>query len=124
MSAHSSSTCDATSGLDADDVHRVVYALLLLGIIAATEQRPAPLFELDVPFLAQEPAPAPPPPRPVPAKAAVDAATADDVMAAYLDGKEMPDRDQLAFGPHDEVALVIGKAPAAVPDRFDFPEGY
>ncbi len=114
----------AGSALDADDIHRVVYALLLLGIVEATEQRPAPLFELDIPFLAQEP-PAPPPrPVPVPVRAAApDAATPDEVMAAYMTYRRKDAFDLLGVsdsdGPLQFVRAFLALADRFLPSKFD-----
>lgn len=88
----------STSGVAADDVNRIAYALLLLGVVMVTE-RPVrampPPVELEHPFRARPPAavpsavvppvPAPPQHRAIePQKPAVAPATAEEVMASYL----------------------------------------
>jgi len=113
----------ATSAHDADDVNRVVYALLLLGIVSASEQRPAPLFELDIPFLPQEP-PAPAPrPAPAPVKVPTGAATPDEVMDAYLTYRRKDAFDLLGVadsdGPLQFVRAFLAMADKFLPSKFD-----
>lgn len=82
----------AASGVAEDDLNRMLYALLLLGVIALTEERmmAVPHFELDHPFqekTVEKPAPAPPPPPRPPVTAAAKRPTeaaGDEVIATYL----------------------------------------
>lgn len=70
----------ATLGIAEDDLHRLIYALLLVGVIAFSEERVAPRFELDQPIVEKPAVVAPP--APVPPKR--DPAIADEIMAAVL----------------------------------------
>jgi hypothetical protein len=67
----------AKSGVDPDDVNRIVAALLLLGTLTITD-RPVPYMP---PFQAKAPAPVSVAPPPV---AAIPPVATDEVMAAYL----------------------------------------
>jgi hypothetical protein len=131
---------DLTGELDTDDLHRTVYALLLLGIIDTTFQsRPeAPRFELDHPFAlgnpfvttGEEEVPVEvsldsiqtepePPPTPVPAHE-----PPETVLSAFLSYRRKDAFDLLEL---DESvgAMQIVKAYLAMADRFlpsRFPE--
>ena len=80
-----------SSGIDGEDLNRIVHTLLLLGVVTITDRpvRESPKFELVNPFAAKTaevPAPAPAvSAEPVPARArGVEAASAEEVIAAYL----------------------------------------
>jgi hypothetical protein len=68
------------SGIDPDDLNRIVYALMLLGIVSVTDQPVIwmPPFDTKAPAVAAAP---PPPPAPVAQK---QAASVEEVMDAYL----------------------------------------
>jgi tetratricopeptide (TPR) repeat protein len=113
----------AASGLDDDDLNRIVYALMLLGLVEITaERRPAmPRFELAAnPFEAAEPAPAS---RPAPAASApparrpVDPALAEEVMGAYL-GYRRKDAFELLGVEETDGASAFIRAYMAMVDRF------
>ena len=118
----------ATAGLEDDDLHRVVYALLLLGIVKVTDEpmRTAPVFELENPFLVVEAEPEPPkapvapmpPPRP-----RVDPALVEEVMSAYL-GYRRKDAFELLGVEETDTPVAFIKAFLAMtetfrPGRFD-----
>ncbi len=73
------------SGIDADDLNRIVYALMLLGIVSLTDEPfiEVPTFFEDIDIPAAQPAAAPPQPA-VAAAFAPAGANAEEVMAAYL----------------------------------------
>ena len=73
---HECPRCDG-SGVDPEDVNRIVAALLLLGVVNVTD-RPVPYMP---PFKAKTTAPAP---APTPTVVAPPPGAADEVMAAYL----------------------------------------
>lgn len=121
----------AESGIDPDDLHRIVYAFLLLGALNITESpvRAAPLFELENPFrkaTMESPLPplAPPPvqtlpqpPRVEPPKAAVNAASAEEVIAAYLSHRRKDAFDLLEVAETDG-PVQFTRAFLKVSDRF------
>ena len=42
----------------------------------------------------------------------------------YVDGaKDTRDPSKIEFGAHREIAIVVGKAPASIPEKYDFPPG-
>ena len=44
--------------------------------------------------------------------------------AIYVDGvKDTRDPAKIEFGAHREIAVVVGKAPASIPKKYDFPPG-
>lgn len=111
----------ATSGVDEDDLHRIVYALLLLGIVEVTAEpvRTAPAFELDLPYAnpfavaePAEPKPAPPPP-----PRRVDPALAEEVMAAYL-GYRRKDAFELLGVEEADTPVAFIKAFLAMEETF------
>ncbi len=73
-----------SAGIEADDLHRILYALMLLGIVDLTDEPriEVPAFFEDIDIPVPQPAVAPPPPPPTPIAPA--AANAEEVMAAYL----------------------------------------
>jgi len=75
-----------SAGIDSEDLNRIVYALMLLGIVALTDQPrievPSFFEDIDIPPAAPQPVVAPPPPPPAPV--APVGANAEEVMAAYL----------------------------------------
>lgn len=118
----------ARAGIAEEDARRIVYALLLLGAITATEapQVAMPRFELDHPFagaallpdieLPEERPPAPKPEPPPPA-AATGAATREEVLAAHA-----AHRNQDAFAllgvSENDGPLQFTRAFVAVADKF------
>jgi hypothetical protein len=112
-----------TSGLEQDDLHRIIYALLLLGIVTITEQpmRTAPLFEFDHPFAIAEPEPAkvpPAPPAPMPPpRPRVDPALVEEVMSAYL-GYRRKDAFELLGVEETDTPVAFIKAFLAMSETF------
>jgi hypothetical protein len=125
------------SGIDSDDVNRIIYALLLLGVLNVTESpvQAAPLFELENPFrkmtmesplppLAPPPVPAAAQPQTTePAKAAVGAATAEEVIAAYLSHRRKDAFDLLDVaetdGPVQFTRAFLKMSDRFLPSKFD-----
>lgn len=111
------------TGIDEDEVHRVIYALLLLGIVAASEERAVPFFELENPFAAAEPAPPPPPRIAPPNVVRAEPAAADEVMAAYLAYRRKDAFDLLGVaesdGPPRFIRAYLAMADKFLPSRFD-----
>lgn len=125
----------AESGMDEEDVHRVVYALLLLGVLTVTETpvREAPMFELENPFArrttevalppmpsspARDPSPAVPP-----SNAGVAPATAAEVIAAHLThrGKDAFDLLEVedSDGPLQFIRAFLRMSDKFLPSKFD-----
>lgn len=94
-----------SAGIDSDDLHRILYALLLLGVIETTDQpmreRPKEAKPVEAP---------PPPPR-------VDAAAAEEVMSAYLSWRRRDAFDLLGVA-EDAGLIAIVKAYLAMSERF------
>ena len=117
----------ATSGLDDDDLNRIVYALLLLGLVEVTaERRPTmPRFELAAnPFEVAEPPATAPAPSPVAAPSRrVDPALAEEVMAAYLGYRRKDAFDLLAVeetaGPTVFIRAFLDMVDRFLPSKFD-----
>jgi hypothetical protein len=138
----------ASTGIDADDVNRIVYALLLLGAITVTEAaHAAPLFELDNPFrkgtmesalppLELPPAPVSPKPEPPKAEAVrsavepqqpvmqgVPPATAQEVLALHASYREKDPFDLLGVsdmeGPLQFQRAFLQLADRFLPSKFD-----
>lgn len=125
----------ADSGMDADDIHRIVYALLLLGVVIVTETpvRAAPMFELENPFarrtteVALPPLPSPPAPSAAsavpPASPGVAPATAAEVSAAHqsLRGKDAFDLLEVgdSDGPLQFIRAFLRMAERFLPSKFD-----
>jgi len=129
----------ADSGIDPDDIHRIVYALLLLGVLNVTESpvQAAPLFELENPFrkmtmespllpAAPPPVQAPPPPPPPKVEApkpAVAPAMAEEVIAAYLSHRRKDAFDLLDVaetdGPVQFTRAFLKMADRFLPSKFD-----
>ena len=120
----------ASSGVDEDDLNRIVYALLLLGAIELTDQprRETPKFELVNPFASAEEAPieipietvttevpAPVPIAPVPQ--ALPAATAEEVISAYLSCRRK-DAFELLGATETDGPVAITKAYLWLSERF------
>jgi len=93
------------SGIDGDDLNRILYALLLLGVVETTDQ---PVRERAKEAKAVE-AP-PPPPR-------VDAAASEEVMSAYLSWRRKDAFDLLDVA-EDAGLIAIVKAYLAMSERF------
>jgi len=93
------------SGIDGDDLNRILYALLLLGVIETTDapvrERPKETTPVEAP---------PPPPR-------VDAAAAEEVMSAYLSWRRK-DAFELLDIAEDAGPVAIVKAYLAMSERF------
>jgi hypothetical protein len=109
------------TGIDEDDVRRIVYALLLLGALTVTESAMRELqFELDNPFASNAP---PPVAAPMPVAAApaatptINAATPDEVIAAYLSYRRKNAFELLGVNESDSV-LQFNRAFLAMADRF------
>lgn len=112
--------------LDPDDRNRIVYALLLLGIIEVTAQprRTAPVFELDLPQgmgdgrlgMADTPSPITHPPSPAPRRR-VDPAVAEEIMAAYL-GYRRKDPFELLGVSESDGAMAFIRAFLAMSEKF------
>ncbi len=124
----------AGSGIDEDDVHRILYAMLLLGALTVTDtpMRAAPQFELENPFLKLTletplPAVAPPPPvpqpKPEPPRPGVAAATGEDVIAAYLSYRRKDAFELLGVadtdGPLQFMRAFLALADRFLPSKFD-----
>jgi tetratricopeptide (TPR) repeat protein len=130
----------ASSGIDGDDLNRILYALLLLGAVELTDQphREAPKFELAVnPFAAPEEIPptievpietivetSPPPPAPTPAPPpAVAAASAEEVISAYLSCRRKDAFELLGAAETDGVPSIIKSylwlSERFLPSKFD-----
>jgi hypothetical protein len=110
----------ATAGLEQDDLHRVVYALLLLGIVKVTDEpiRTAPVFELENPFVLAEPEPPKAPVAPMPPpKPRVDPALAEEVMSAYL-GYRRKDAFELLGVEETDTPVAFIKAFLAMSETF------
>jgi tetratricopeptide (TPR) repeat protein len=125
----------ASSGIDGDDLNRILYALLLLGAIELTAEprREAPKFELAVnPFAAPELPPtievpiesiveASPPPAPM--QPAVAAASAEEVIAAYLSCRRKDAFELLGAAETDSVPAIIKSylwlSERFLPSKFD-----
>lgn len=94
------------AGVAEDDAHRIIYALLLLGVVKLTQHpmRSAPMFELDHPFRAptvETPAPPLPPPPAPPPPPKVSEKVAEEIMAAYLAFRRKDAFDLLGVGERD-----------------------
>jgi tetratricopeptide (TPR) repeat protein len=110
----------AFTGIDEDDVRRVLYALLLLGAVTLSETAVRELqFELDHPFAPSAPPPvAAAAPVAVPAPVAqTNAASEDEVIAAYLSYRRKDAFDLLGVGETDGM-LQFNRAFLAISDRF------
>jgi hypothetical protein len=121
------------SGIDPDDVHRIIYALLLLGVLNVTETpvQAAPLFELENPFrkmTMESPLPpvvpvTPPPPKVEAPKPAVAPAMAEEVIAAYLSHRRKDAFDLLDVaetdGPVQFTRAFLKMADRFLPSKFD-----
>jgi tetratricopeptide (TPR) repeat protein len=111
------------SGIETDDLNRILYALLLLGAVELTAQprREAPKFELVNPFASaaeESPievpletvtaeVPAPMPLVPVPAPSGPPAATSDEVISAYLSCRRKDAFDLLGATETDTLPAII-----------------
>jgi len=108
------------SAIDHDDLHRTLYALLLLGVIETSDQPVAPKFELVNPFAVEVAAPVAPPHAPEPR---VPAASADEVMAAYLSFRRKDALDLLGVpedaGPVAITKVFVWMSERFLPSRFD-----
>jgi tetratricopeptide (TPR) repeat protein len=122
----------AQSGVESDDVSRIVYALLLLGALTVVETpvRAAPLFELDHPFLENASAPSPLPASSRRAEAqvegptpAIEPATAEEVIAAYLSHRRKDAFDLLGVtdtdGPLRFIRAFLQMSDKFLPSKFD-----
>ena len=123
----------AESGSDPDDVLRIVYAMLLLGVLAVTETpvRAAPRFELENPFSRRTTeGPLPPvvpaptsTPEAAPAPSAIAAATAAEVLAAHLSYRQKDAFELLEVaekdGPLQFIRAFLRMAERFLPSRFD-----
>ena len=107
------------AGIEEDDLHRIVYALLLLGIVRVTDEPvyTPPVFVLDNPFASAEAEPpkltfvaAPPKPR-------IDPALAEDVIAAYL-GYRRKDAFELLEVEETDSPVTFIKAFVAMAEKF------
>ncbi|MEO8380391.1 MAG: DUF4388 domain-containing protein [Acidobacteriota bacterium] len=131
----------AQSEIDADDVLRIVYALLLLGAFTLTEQpiRAEPFFELENPFsrgTIEEAVPAPFPvplaPEPVSPAAApphpgLAAATAAELLEAHRAHREKDPFELLEVadgdGPLQFIRAFLRAADRFLPSKFDARDG-
>ncbi|HEX6159742.1 MAG TPA: hypothetical protein VF111_06225, partial [Thermoanaerobaculia bacterium] len=108
------------ASMDEDDLHRIVYAFLLLGVLEITDQPvyTPPVFVLDNPFAMEAPAPEPsrfiPPPPPKPR---IDPALAEEVMAAYL-GYRRKDAYELLEVEETDSPVAFIKAFVAMAEKF------
>ncbi len=134
----------AESGIESDDVHRIVYALILLGALTVDETPvpAAPFFELDHPFLkttTEAPLPSalpslpplPPlqleeavqPPRVETVKTGVDPATAEELAAAFLSHRRKDAFELLDVadtdGPLRFIRAFLSMADKYLPSKFD-----
>jgi len=109
------------TAIDQDDLNRTLYALSMLGIVETREQKPMPAWELDmpveVPLATVAPAPAREP------ETRVKAASADEVISAYLSSRRKDAFDLLGV-PEDAGAVAITKmylflSEKFLPSRFD-----
>lgn len=135
-----------SSGIDVDDLNRIVYALMLLGVVTATDQpvteAEAPSTDtlenpyIDNPFavgegdqpgtLATVELPAAPIPetreypqaKTIPASPKIEVATDEEVMSAYLAYRRKDPFELLGVAESDP-AETIAKAYEALSDRFD-----
>jgi len=124
-SRRSATLDELRSAIDPDDLHRTLYALSLLGAIETSESRPAPKFELANPFAADEVAvevivEAEPEPQ---QDLRVKAASADEVISAYLSSRRKDAFDLLGV-PEDAGPVAITKmylflSEKYLPSRFD-----
>lgn len=120
---------DLRASTDADDLNRIVYALMLLGAIDLTSQprREAPRFELDNPFAVAEE-----PPieveiatvtTEVPAPVGVPAAAPDEVISAYLSCRRKDAFDLLGATETDGLNAIIKSylwlSERFLPSKFD-----
>lgn len=97
-------------GIDEDDLHRIVYAFVLLGILQFTDEPvyTPPVFVLDNPFEAKEvEAPATTFVAPAPPKPKIDPALAEEVMAAYLGYRRKDPFELLAVEETDSPVTFI-----------------
>lgn len=120
--------------IDAEEIDRIVYALLLLGVVMATDKpvRAEPRAEPPKPARAAAPAPpaaAPPPPAAAPLPAAappekrgVPPATAEEVMNAWLGYRRRDAFDQLGATETDGL-VPITKVFLHMADKF-LPSGF
>lgn len=108
----------AATGIEEDDVRRIVYALLLLGAVTLSETAVREFqFELDHPFAASAPAPAAALAAPVVAAAPAVRATEDEVIAAYLSYRRKDAFELLGVSETDSL-LQFNRAFLAIADRF------
>jgi len=124
----------SSSGIEAEDLSRILCSFLLLGLVEVTDEpvirrpRPEPQVETgavaptaEIPFLVDvatvTPTTAPEPEPEVPAAPTAVAATAEEVMAAYLGHKRKDAFDLLGVS-EDAGLLHIKEAFVGMADRF------
>ena len=111
---------EVRAGVDHDDLHRTLYALLLLGVIETSDQKVAPKLELAVnPFAETLERPSPPPPlTPHPS-----IASTEEVISAYLSVRRKDAFELLGIaedaGPVAMTNAYLAMSERFLPSRFD-----